>query len=102
MKVLVMVGFILVVQFICLYWVLRCYLDYPDKRWRFLSILVWTLISIAATALKIVLLIVLPEDTLTRFQVLHWVDQTVAAIGYLSVATMCLCIHDYYKRLNYG
>lgn len=102
-EVIPMMALQLVMQLVAIYYVRLCYTKYPDKRWRFLALLIWCIISIFATVGQIAFVFIAqPATTSELFETIHWVNRTVSIIGYLSVAVTCWCIADYYKRMGYG
>ena len=86
---------------LALFWAARCYILYPEKRWRFLALVVWLAIALIGKAIAGTVL-VLPTEQLDTFRWIHWIDTTVATIGYIAVAVTCWLICDHYKRLGYG
>ena len=80
----------------------RTYYKYPTKRWRFLALVIWLGIAmITQIGASIFFLLPSPSSEQT-FRVIHWIDETVAVIGYLSVAVTLTLIGDFYRRLGYG
>ena len=85
---------------LALYMTWRCY-SIPQKRWRFLAMLVWLSIALAAQGVTLLTLF-MPQETVESFRIVHWIDKTVAIIGYASIATTCWLMWDHYKRLGYA
>lgn len=103
-SVVLMGLFQLTAQALALVFSLYCYTKYKTKGWRFLALVVWTSISIVATLITLSLStgLILPPGSMTPHTAIHWVNHSVAIIGYLSVVTTCWAISSYYKGLGYG
>lgn len=103
LEVLPMMVLQFTLQLVALYWVRRCYVRYPEKRWRFTALLVWLIIAVAGTLTQAAIVIWFPPMTSEGlFRTIHWISKTTSTIGYLAVAVTCWCIADYYERLGYA
>jgi multisubunit Na+/H+ antiporter MnhE subunit len=76
-------------------------MKYPTKRWRFLALAIWLFLAIIASIVSVALL-TLGWNVAREILIIHWLDKTVAIIGYAAVAATNWLVCDFYKRLGYG